>query len=122
MLEEHEFPYRNLTDPEIRAGDLAEWYDAIILPDMKASRMIEGHAEGSLPPEYVGGIGLEGVANLRTFVEQGGTLICLNWATEVPMKHFGLEITNALEPNQSNPQKSAGTEFFCPRFTAARFC
>ena len=114
VLEEHEFPYRNLTDPEIRAGDLAEWYDAIILPDMKASRMIEGHAEGSLPPEYVGGIGLEGVANLRTFVEQGGTLICLNWATEVPMKHFGLEITNALEPNQSNPQKSAGTEFFCP--------
>ena len=114
VLEEHEFPYRNLTDAEIRAGDLDEWYDAIILPDMKASRMIEGHAEGSLPPEYVGGIGLEGVANLRTFVEQGGTLICLNWATEVPMKHFGLEITNALEPNQSDPQKSTGAQFFCP--------
>ena len=114
VLEQHEFPYRNLTDAEIRAGDLAEWYDAIILPDMKASRMIEGHAEGSLPPEYVGGLGLEGVANLRTFVERGGTLICLNWATEVPMKHFGLEITNALESNQSDSQKSAGTQFFCP--------
>ena len=114
VLEEHEFPYRNLTDAEIRAGDLAEWYDAIILPDMKASRMIGGHAEGSLPPEYVGGIGLEGVAHLRTFVEQGGTLICLNWATEVPMKHFGLEITNALESNQLHSQKSTVTEFFCP--------
>ena len=114
VLETHEFPYRNLTDAEIRAGDLAEWYDAIILPDMRASRMIKGHAEGSLPPEYVGGMGLEGVANLRTFVEQGGTLICLNWATEVPMKHFGLEITDALESNQSNSQKSVGTQFFCP--------
>ena len=114
VLEEHEFPYRNLTDAEIRAGDLAEWYDAIILPDMRASGMIEGHAEGSLPPEYVGGIGLEGAANLRTFVEQGGTLICLNWATELPMKHFGLEITNALESNQLNSQKSAGSQFFCP--------
>ena len=114
VLEAHEFPYRNLTDAEIRAGDLAEWYDAIILPDMRASRMIAGHAEGSLPPEYVGGIGLEGVANLRTFVEQGGTLICLNWATEVPMKYFGLEIANALESNQSSSQKSAGSEFFCP--------
>ena len=114
VLEKHEFPYRNLTDAEIRAGDLAEWYDAIILPDMRASRMIKGHAEGSLPPEYVGGIGLEGVANLRTFVEQGGTLICFNWATEVPMKHFGLEITDVLESNRSGPQKSAGTEFFCP--------
>ena len=114
VLEAHEFPYRNLTDAEIRAGNLAEWYDAIILPDMRASRMIAGHAEGSLPPEYVGGIGLAGVANLRTFVEQGGTLICLNWATEVPMEHFGLEIANALESNQSSSQKSAGTQFFCP--------
>ncbi len=114
VLEEHEFPYRNLTDAEIRAGNLAEWYDAIILPDMKAATMIKGHAAGSLPPEYVGGIGLEGVANLRTFVEQGGMLICLNWATELPMKHFGLEINNALEANQSGPQKLTGTEFFCP--------
>ncbi len=114
VLDEHEFPYRNLTDAEIRAGNLAEWYDAIILPDMKASTMIKGHAAGSLPPEYVGGIGLEGVANLRTFVEQGGMLICLNWATGLPMKHFGLEINNAVEVNQSGPQKLTGTEFFCP--------
>ena len=114
VLEVHEFPYRNVTDAEIRAGDLAEWYDAIILPDMRASRMIRGHAEGSLPPEYVGGIGLEGVANLRTFVEQGGTLICLNWATEVPMQHFGLEISDALDSHQSSPQKSTGVQFFCP--------
>ena len=113
-LEAHEFPYRNLTDAEIRAGNLAEWYDAIILPDMKASTMIEGHAEGSIPPEYVSGIGLEGVANLRTFVEQGGTLICLNWATELPTEYFGLEITNVLESDQSGPQNSTGTEFFCP--------
>lgn len=114
VLEQHEFPYRNLTDAEIRAGNLAEWYDAIILPDMRASRMIEGHAEGSLPPEYVGGIGLEGAANLRTFVEQGGTLICLNWATELPVKYFGSEITNVLESDQSNLPKSTGTQFFCP--------
>ena len=114
VLEEHEFPYRNLTDAEIRAGGLAEWYDVIILPDMRASRMIAGHAEGSLPLEYVGGIGLEGVANLRTFVEQGGTLICLNWATEVPMQHFGLEINNTLKLVQSSSQKSTGTQFFCP--------
>ena len=109
VLEAHEFPYRNLTDAEIRAGSLAEWYDALILPDMRASRMIAGHAEGSLPLEYVGGIGLEGVANLRTFVEQGGTLICLNWATEVPIRHFGLEISNVLGSSQSTAEK-----FFCP--------
>ncbi len=115
VLEQHEFPYRNLTDAEIRAGNLAEQYNVIILPDMKVSMMINGHADGSLPPEYVGGIGLEGTANLRTFVEEGGTLICLNGATELPTEYFGLEITNVLDSsNQSNQNQSKGKGFFCP--------
>jgi len=114
VLEQHEFPYRNLTDAEIRAGNLAERYDAIILPDMNASTMINGHAEGSLPPEYVGGVASEGAANLRTFVEAGGTLICLNRASELPTQYFGLEITNVLDASsQSNPNASKEA-FFCP--------
>ncbi|MCH8291531.1 hypothetical protein IH992_10575 [Candidatus Poribacteria bacterium] len=115
VLEQHEFVYRNLTDAEIRAGSLAERYDVIILPDMRASAMIDGHAEGTLPPEYVGGIGSEGAANLRTFVVNGGTLICLNRATELPDKYFGLEITNVLDSsNQSNRKESEVERFFCP--------
>ncbi|MBI1925566.1 hypothetical protein HYR99_15100, partial [Candidatus Poribacteria bacterium] len=114
VLEQHELPYRNLTDAEIRAGNLAERYDAIILPDMNASTMINGHAEGTLPPEYVGGIASEGAANLRTFVEAGGTLICLNRASELPTQYFGLEITNVLDASsQSNPNTSKEA-FFCP--------
>ena len=116
VLEGHEFPYRNVTDAEIRAGNLAERYDAIILPDVKqVSTLIEGHAEGSLPPEYVGGMGLDGAANLRTFVEAGGTLICLNRSSELPEKYFGLEIINVLgQSSQSNQQKAKAESFFCP--------
>ena len=108
-------PYRSLTDAEIRAGNLAERYDAIILPDMSASKMIDGHAEGVLPPEYVGGIGLEGAANLRTFVENGGTLICLNRASQLPESYFGLDVTNVLEaPSESNQKGTKPEPFFCP--------
>ena len=115
VLEQHEFPYRSLTDAEIRAGNLAERYDAIILPDMSASKMIDGHAEGVLPPEYVGGIGLEGAANLRTFVENGGTLICLNRASQLPESYFGLDVTNVLEaPSESNQKGTKPEPFFCP--------
>ena len=115
VLEQHEFAYRNLTDAGMRAGNLAEQYDAIILPDMKASTIINGHPEGSLPPEYVGGIGFAGTANLRTFVENGGTLICLNKATELPTKYFGLEITNVLAASNPSKQNSPKQEaFFCP--------
>jgi hypothetical protein len=114
VLEQHEFAYRNLTDAEIRAGNLAERYDVIILPDMRAKTMIDGYDEGTMPPEYVGGIGTAGAANLRTFVENGGTLICLNWATELPEKHFGLEITNVLDPEEQSKGKEKQEAFFCP--------
>ena len=113
VLDTHDFNYNSLTNAEIRAGDLARRYDAIILPDLGASGILNGHAAGKLPPEYTGGIGTEGLANLRGFVEDGGTLICLNRATELPLKYFGLGekgIVNVVEKN-NQPNEDV---FFCP--------
>ena len=113
VLDTHRFRYNSLINAEIQAGNLVERYDAIILPDLGASGILNGHAAGKLPPEYVGGIGTEGLANLRAFVEDGGTLICLNRATELPLKYFGLGekgIVNVVE--KSNLPK--GAVFFCP--------
>ena len=113
VLDTHAFDYSSPTNAEMRAGDLATRYDAIILPDLGASGILNGHATGKLPPEYVGGIGTEGLANLRAFVEDGGTLICLNRATELPLKYFGLGekgIVNVVEKG-NQPKENA---FFCP--------
>ena len=115
VLEQHEFLYHTLTDAEIRAGGLAERYDVIILPDMPATEIIRGHAPGTLPSEYVGGIGNTGAANLRTFAESGGTLVCLNNACELPIKYFGLEVINVLEESsQANAHEFKKNAFFCP--------
>jgi hypothetical protein len=40
----------------------------------------------------VGGIGDEGVAALRAFVEQGGTLVTLDSASSLPIQRFGLSV------------------------------
>ena len=85
VLDTHEFTYNSLTNAEIQAGHLVDRYDAIILPDFGASGILNGHATGKLPPEYVGGIGTEGLANLRAFVEDGGTLICLESRNRTPI-------------------------------------
>ena len=113
VLDTHEFAYNSLTNAEIQAGHLVDRYDAIILPDFGASGILNGHATGKLPPEYVGGIGTEGLANLRAFVEDGGTLICLNRATELPLEYFGLGekgIVNVVK-KANQPKEEA---FFCP--------
>ena len=113
VLDTHGFTYNSLTNAEIQAGNLVERYDAIILPDLGASGILNGHAAGKLPAEYVGGIGTEGLANLRAFVEDGGTLICLNRATELPLEYFGFGekgIVNVVE-KASQPKEEV---FFCP--------
>ncbi len=50
----------------------------IIFPDQSPNQILNGYPKGSMPDEYTGGVGKEGVENLRKFVEAGGTLVFLN--------------------------------------------
>jgi hypothetical protein len=50
-----------------------------------------------MPEEYTGGIGKEGVKNLRKFVEDGGTLIFLNRASNFAIKNLGLPVRDVTE-------------------------
>jgi hypothetical protein len=100
-------PFHSATDADIRAKNLRARFDVIILPSMRARDIIEGRADDSAPPEFTQGIGAEGVANLRRFVEEGGTLICFDAATEFAIKQFELPVRNVLADLKSS-------EFYCP--------
>ena len=45
-----------------------------------------------MPDEFTGGVGKEGVENLRKFVEAGGTLVFLNRASNFAIEQFNLPI------------------------------
>jgi hypothetical protein len=107
VLEQFDAPYQSLQDKDVRSGSLRSRFDVIVFPDQSAKDIIEGHAAGTMPAEYVGGIGLEGVSELKAFVEAGGSLIAIDGATDVPIQHFGLPVRNALEGVKN-------TEFYCP--------
>jgi hypothetical protein len=62
------------------------------------------------PPEYRSGIGQEGVEAVKTFVEEGGTLITLGGASEFAIEKLGLPIRNVTEG-------MAPKEFYCPGST-----
>jgi Zinc carboxypeptidase len=84
--------YTSVSDQSIRKGNLRVNYDAIIVPDQAARAILNGYARGTMPPEYVGGLGQEGVNALRDFVEQGGTLVFLNRASDFAIQQFKLPL------------------------------
>jgi hypothetical protein len=101
-------PYTTLHDADLRAGLLYPRFDAIILPDQSPGQIYAGHAPGALPQEFTGGIGPEGVASLKEFVEAGGTLVAFNAATALLVHDLKLPVTNALE------RAAEGESFYCP--------
>ncbi len=60
-----------------------------------------------MPPEYVGGLGVEGAAALKRYVERGGRVVALDEASDFVLEQFGLPIRNA---TASAPEQ----EFFVP--------
>lgn len=98
IFENYELPFVNILDKDIRAGGLRSKYDVVIIPgELSETQIIEGHRNGTVPPEFAGGIGEAGVQNLRDFVNEGGTLVTMDKATEFAAKQFALPVKNALE-------------------------
>jgi len=107
LLEQYGFPFSSLTDQDMRRGGLRARFDAIVLPDMDAERLRSGHAPLSMPPEYVGGLGDDGVAALQEFVRAGGTLIAIDSASQFAIETLSLPVRDTLRGRPAN-------EFFCP--------
>lgn len=106
LAEEYEFAVDTLHDEDFRAGNLSR-YDAIILPNQGARVILDGHAPGTMPPEYVGGLGVEGAAALKRYVEDGGTLVAFDNATGFAIQHLELPVRDVLGGLPTN-------EFFIP--------
>jgi hypothetical protein len=107
VLEDSGFRYSSLEDKEVRAGNLRARYDSIIIPDQSPRAILNGHKSGTMPPELTGGLGEEGVSALREFIEQGGTLICLNKASDFAIEQLKLPVRDVTEGLKE-------TEFYVP--------
>jgi hypothetical protein len=117
VLEQFRFPYQSVMDAEIRQGNLNAKYDVILLPhdspaaiEGKEEERRPGQPEDLYPPEYRSGVGEEGIASLKDFVANGGTLVTFGEAAEFAIEKFDLKVRNVLDELDSK-------EFFCPGST-----
>ena len=93
FLTEYNFEWDTLHDNDVRDRDLSQ-YTAIIVPDQNPGRILNGHAVNTMPDEFTGGMGLEGMFKLQEYVKSGGTLIAFDKASDLMIDQFGLPVAN----------------------------
>ncbi len=106
VLENYGFEPKSLYNADIRSANLRSRYDVIVLPDLSTRQLMEGFGIGVVPGQYSGGIGQDGLNNIREFVREGGTLIALNKTASTLIPLLSLPVENVIEGAKSD-------KFFC---------
>jgi hypothetical protein len=96
LLERYDFDFQNVRNSDVHAGDLRDRYDVIVLPAERPGSLKDGHAEGTVPARYAGGLGEVGIRALETFVRTGGTLVAMNQASDLVIDEFHLPVRNVV--------------------------
>jgi hypothetical protein len=113
LFDTHQVPYENVTNAQVKEGDIGD-FDVLLLANISPDIIKEGERTGEyarfsrpLPPDYQGGIGDEGVENLKKFVADGGTLICFGRSCDLAIEALELPVRNVLE-------KVGADDFYAP--------
>ncbi len=97
VFEQYRIPFDTLRDADVRRGDL-DPYGLVIVPPGSAENIVAGlpgptaarlgGRQPPSPPSVAGGIGIEGVAALRSYLNAGGTVLTWGASTEFAARHL----------------------------------
>ena len=91
----------------MRAGNLNARFDVIILPDQNRGADRAAACGDVYPDSLLGGLGAAGAAALAAFVENGGTLLAFNAASNYAIDALKLPVKNVLAGVRN-------TDFYAP--------
>jgi hypothetical protein len=121
LLEDFGFQYTTVHNSDIQSGNLRSRFDAIVFADQTAASIENGHAPGTMPEEYTGGLGTKGAEALKEFANAGGTLVFLNGASEYAISRLGVAARTATPRTGGRggrggeDRPTAGNDqFYCP--------
>jgi len=117
LLEQYEFPYKNLSNEDVIDGSFRDAVDVLLFPDVDESILRTGEREANddrpkrpvLPPSYAGGLGPEGGEMIKSWVESGGTVVGLDDSTAYLIDLFQLPVANVLEGVDKETFSAPGT-------------
>jgi hypothetical protein len=94
VLEDAGIPYVTVRNEMLKAGELQEFLDVLILPDVSSKTINEGRAPGTIEERFAGGLGPDGVLAIDQFVRRGGKLITTEGSAAWAITQFQLPLEN----------------------------
>jgi len=107
LFEQHDLPYTRVRQDTVRSGELARRFDVLVIPEMPAALIVRGLQGSNVPPEYRGGLGEDGLSELRAFIDGGGSVIVLGNSAEFATEYLGVPLSPVT--SSSDPET-----FSCP--------
>jgi hypothetical protein len=103
VLDQYGFAPKSVRPAEVKTG--LSNFDVLILPDMSKEEIATGQRRAGeqsmryveeMPAEFRGGLEKDGLDALKKFVENGGTLLAFNDATEYVIENFNVPVRNSI--------------------------
>ena len=107
VLDQHDVRYTQIRGTGLHDDAFVTGYDVLVVPEASDAQLLRGLVGSGVRPEHRGGIGEDGLVRLRTFVEQGGTIVALGNSSQVLVDRLGLPLTHLVA---DLPQET----YFCP--------
>jgi hypothetical protein len=127
VLDTYNVPHTLIHNDDVQKGSLRDRFDTIILPSQPTNSILHGLRNGERTgrtgrgedgalqrPEYTGGIGVNGLAQLEGFVRNGGTLIALDAAADLPVHLFPLPVHALVAESSDSRNDAAPVGYYNP--------
>jgi hypothetical protein len=108
MFDVNRIPFTSIVDKDVRAGNLNARFDVLVLPDQNPMQMARG-VRDVYPDSLLGGLGTAGAAAIESFVENGGTVLAFNQASNYAIDVLKLPVKNVLAGVRSSDFYAPGS-------------
>jgi hypothetical protein len=107
VLDDLRVPYLRVRNEMIRAGNLGDFLDVLVIADVSGGQLDGGRAAGTVQREYAGGLAPEGAVAVEEFVRGGGTLVTLDASSQWAIDLMRLPLVNVT-------REESNRDFSCP--------
>jgi len=113
VFDTFEVDYRTVRNEMLRAGDIGEFIDVLVIPSLSGGQLDDGRSPGSVAPRYTRGLDPEGAVAIEEFVREGGTLITVGSSSQWAIDLFELPLIDVTREDKGDDEDKE-SEFSCP--------